>query len=83
MHTGCADFWELYKRNVLPTATKNYVPGIIAAAIMAKNPKPSMGWRTWYPIRRFVSDTVSVDYPVDLRLVADRDRRLAGGDRRS
>ena len=39
MKTGYADFWELYKRNVLPAETKNYVPGIIAAIIMAKNPE--------------------------------------------
>ncbi len=38
MRTGYADFWELYRRNVLPGETKNYVPGIIAAIIMAKNP---------------------------------------------
>src|SRR6266540_4217436 len=36
--TGYADFWELYSRNVLPRETKNYVPVILAAAIMAKNP---------------------------------------------
>ena len=36
--TGYADFWELYRRNVLPQETKNYVPVILAAAIMAKNP---------------------------------------------
>ena len=36
--TGYADFWELYRRNALPQETKNYVPIIIAAAIMAKNP---------------------------------------------
>ena len=70
MRTGYADFWELYKRNVLPTATKNYVPGIIAAAIMAKNPK-QYGLEDLVPDPAVVSDTVSVDYPVDLRLVAD------------
>ena len=37
--TGYADFWELYRRNALPQETKNYVPIIIAAAIMAKNPQ--------------------------------------------
>ena len=36
--TGYADFWELYKRNVLPRETRNYVPIILAVAIMAKNP---------------------------------------------
>ncbi|MGA1981986.1 MAG: transglycosylase SLT domain-containing protein [Acidobacteriaceae bacterium] len=70
MHTGYADFWELYKRNVLPTATKNYVPGIIAAAIMAKNPK-QYGLEDLVPDPPVVSDTVSVDYAVDMRLVAD------------
>jgi membrane-bound lytic murein transglycosylase D len=70
MRTGYADFWELYKRNALPTATKNYVPGIIAAAIMAKNPK-QYGLEGLVPDPPLVSDTVSVDYAVDLRLVAD------------
>jgi membrane-bound lytic murein transglycosylase D len=70
MHTGYADFWELYKRNVLPTATKNYVPGIIAAAIMAKNPK-QYGLEDMVPDPPVVSDTVNIDYSVDLRLVAD------------
>src|SRR6202012_2764992 len=37
--TGYADFWELYRHNALPAETKAYVPGIIAAAIMAKNPE--------------------------------------------
>ena len=70
MHTGYADFWELYKRNVLPTATKNYVPGIIAAAIMAKNPK-QYGLENVVPDPPVLSDTVTVNYAVDLRLVAD------------
>jgi len=29
--TGYADFWELYKRNVLPRRNKNYVPIILAS----------------------------------------------------
>ena len=37
--TGYADFWQLYRHNALPGETKNYVPGILAAVIMAKNPK--------------------------------------------
>ncbi|MBM3815112.1 MAG: LysM peptidoglycan-binding domain-containing protein [Acidimicrobiia bacterium] len=36
--TGYADFWQLYKRNVLPRETSNYLPIIIAMTIMAKNP---------------------------------------------
>jgi membrane-bound lytic murein transglycosylase D len=36
--TGYADFWELKRRNVLPRETANYVPIILAMAIMSKNP---------------------------------------------
>src|SRR5438045_8050241 len=35
--TGYADFWELYKRNVLPRETKNYVPIINALTLIAKD----------------------------------------------
>jgi len=70
MRTGYADFWELYRRNVLPAETKNYVPGIIAAIIMAKNPE-QYGLDKVVPDTAVVSDTVTVDYAIDLRLVAD------------
>jgi membrane-bound lytic murein transglycosylase D len=70
MHTGYADFWELYRRNVLPAETKNYVPGIIAAIIMAKNPT-QYGLENLLPESAVVSDKVTVDYAIDLRLVAD------------
>ncbi len=68
--TGYADFWELYNRNVLPKETKNYVPIILAVTIMAKNPSQ-------YGLDEVVMeqpadyDTVSISYPVDLRLVAE------------
>src|SRR5207244_11150515 len=35
--TGYADFWELYRRNVLPRETRNYVHIIVAVTIMAEN----------------------------------------------
>jgi len=70
MRTGYADFWELYRRNVLPAETKNYVPGIIAAIIMAKNPA-QYGLDKMVPEPPVVSDTVTVNYAIDLRLVAD------------
>jgi membrane-bound lytic murein transglycosylase D len=70
MRTGYADFWELYRRNVLPGETKNYVPGIIAAIIMAKNPE-QYGLDKVVSDTPVVSDTVTVDYAIDLRLVAD------------
>ncbi len=68
--TGYADFWELYRRNALPQETKNYVPIIIAAAIMAKNPQ-QYGLQSLAPDPPLVTDTVTTDYSVDLRLVSD------------
>ncbi len=32
---GYADFWELYKRNLLPNETRNYVPIILAITIIS------------------------------------------------
>ncbi len=68
--TGYADFWELYRRDVLPQETKNYVPIILAATIMAKNPK-QYGLDTIVLDPPFISDTVTTNYSVDLRLVSD------------
>ena len=53
-----------------PAETKNYVPGIIAAIIMAKNPA-QYGLDKMVPEAPVVSDTVTVDSAIDLRLVAD------------
>jgi membrane-bound lytic murein transglycosylase D len=68
--TGYADFWELYRRNVLPKETRNYVPIILAVTIMAKNPA-QYGLETIVPDPKMVYDTVTINYPVDLRLVAE------------
>lgn len=70
MRTGYADFWELYRRNALPSETKNYVPQILAAVIMAKNPE-RYGLDRMVPEPAVLSDTVTTDYTIDLRLVAD------------
>jgi membrane-bound lytic murein transglycosylase D len=68
--TGYADFWELYKRNVLPAETKNYVPIILAMTIMSKNPA-QYGLDAIQPDPAMKYDVVKVNYPVDLRLVAE------------
>ena len=68
--TGYADFWQLYRLNALPAETKNYVPGIIAAAIMAKNPR-LYGLTNIVPDAPVLSDEVTTTYAIDMRLVAD------------
>ena len=68
--TGYADFWQLYRHNALPGETKNYVPGILAAVIMAKNPK-QYGLTDVVPDAPVRSDTVTTEYAINLQLVAD------------
>src|SRR5213082_2715590 len=67
--TGYADFWELYKRNVLPRETKNYVPIILALTLIAKD-------AAHYGIHVDRDDPVPTDVvkpgrAIDLRLVAE------------
>ena len=68
--TGYADFWELYRRNVLPKETRNYVPIILAVTLMAKNPS-QYGLDAVAMEQPADYDTVTITYPVDLRLVAE------------
>jgi membrane-bound lytic murein transglycosylase D len=68
--TGYADFWELYRRNNLPNETKNYVPEILAAIIIAKNPA-KYGFDDVMFDPPVLADTVTLNYSTDLRLVAD------------
>lgn len=68
--TGYADYWELYRRGVLPQETRNYVPIILAVTIMAKNPSQyGLEHVTLDPAPQV--DQLVIDYPVDLRLVAE------------
>lgn len=67
--TGYADFWELYRRNVLPKETKNYVPIILALTLIAKD-------AAHYGIHVDRDDPVPADIvkpgrAIDLRLVAE------------
>jgi membrane-bound lytic murein transglycosylase D len=68
--TGYADFWELYRRNVLPAETKNYVPIIVAMTIVAKNPA-QYGLTDVAIEPPLEPDVVKTNYAVDLRLVAE------------
>ena len=68
--TGYADFWELYRRGVLPQETRNYVPIILAETIIAKNPE-QYGLQRVPPEAPQPTDQVTINYPVDLRLVAE------------
>ncbi len=67
--TGYADFWELYRRNVLPRETKNYVPIIVALTLIAKD-------AAHYGIQTDLEQPVPYEVvkpgrAIDLRLVAE------------
>ena len=68
--TGYADFWELYRRHNLPGETQNYVPEILAAIIIANHPT-QYGFDEITLDPPVLTDTVTINYAVDLRLVSD------------
>jgi len=67
--TGYADFWELYKRNVLPRETKNYVPIILALTLIAKD--AAHYGISVDPEQELETDVVKPGRAIDLRLVAE------------
>jgi len=67
--TGYADFWELQKRHALPKQTQNYVPIIIALALVAKD--PSLYGVEVAPEKPAPVDVIHPAHAIDLRLVAD------------
>lgn len=68
--TGYADFWELRNRHALPEQTVNYVPIILAMTIMEKN-AAEYGLEDVVPEAPLEYDTIQVDAPTHLGLVAD------------
>ena len=63
------NFWELSANQCLPTETKNYVPQMIAATIIAKNPeKFGFGKIPYQPPVKF--EKVQVDEPTSLKAAA-------------
>jgi len=66
--TGSRDFWVHAKRRVLPRETRSYVPLILAAIVIAKNPEV-YGFEppTTTPLEY---EVVRVEYPVDLATAA-------------
>jgi membrane-bound lytic murein transglycosylase D len=67
--TGYADFWELYRRNVLPRETKNYVPIILALTLISKD--PARYGIEFEPEPPLAADAVKPGQAIDLRLVAE------------
>ncbi len=64
------DFWALAaKRNSLPRETREYVPMVLAAMVIARNPL-LYGFEL-VPVAPVEYDTVQVRQPIDLRKIAE------------
>jgi membrane-bound lytic murein transglycosylase D len=67
--TGYADFWDLQKLNALPKQTQNYVPIILAMALVAKD--PALYGVQVSPEKPQPVEAIHLEHPIDLHLVAD------------
>jgi membrane-bound lytic murein transglycosylase D len=68
--TGRADFWQLSSiKRGLPRETREYVPMILAAMIIARNPA-QYGFELTLP-EPAPRETVTINGPVDLRRIAE------------
>jgi membrane-bound lytic murein transglycosylase D len=67
--TGYNNFWDLARTRYIRQETKNYVPAILAAMIIAKDPHKYGFYEV--PETPLEYEKVVVDYTVDLRLVAE------------
>jgi membrane-bound lytic murein transglycosylase D len=68
--TGYADFWELHRRNAIPKETRNYVPAILAMAIVSRNLE-AYGLQSLAPEAPLDYDTIHVAADTNLGLIAD------------
>jgi membrane-bound lytic murein transglycosylase D len=66
--TGLTDFWQLAGSGLLKPQTQNYVPAVIAATLIVKNPS-HYGFEVEYE-KPLVYETVRLDRPVNLRRLA-------------
>ncbi len=72
--TGQKDFWHFAKKGMLHRETANYVPAILAATLISKDPE-RFGFFPDYE-RPIEYETVRIDGPVHLKVLA----RCAGTD---
>lgn len=63
------NFWDLSSNQCLPTETKNYVPQMIAATIIAKNPE-RFGFKNVPYEPRLQYDVIKVNQPTTLQAAA-------------
>jgi membrane-bound lytic murein transglycosylase D len=68
--TGYADYWEFVSRGVIPRETANYVPVILAMALLAKNPEV-FALDDVVPEPAIHYDTVTTHSRISILLISD------------
>ena len=63
------DYWTMVKRKMLPRETRSFVPSILAAVIIFRNPERYGFWVEPDPPLQF--ETIDLKEQVDLRVVAE------------
>ncbi len=63
------NYWRLCQNNALRRETRDYIPKLVAAAIIAKNPK-KYGFEDVSYQEPFVFDSVQISFPVHLREIS-------------
>ncbi len=74
-HHGTRDFWQLAQGNYLRAETKRYIPKLMAAIIISKEPE-RFGFTQLNYADPLAFDTVVLSHPTDLEVVAE----LTGAD---
>ncbi|MFW6192980.1 MAG: transglycosylase SLT domain-containing protein [Gemmatimonadota bacterium] len=69
-HTGSEDYWDLVDARVLRRETRNYVPKLVAAALIARSPE-QYGFDGVEPAERLAYDVVTVPDATSLDVIAD------------
>ncbi len=67
--TGATTFWELVDKKALPKETMNYVPTVLAMAIIGRDPE-TYGFDV-EPADAIETERVPVDQATDLRVIAE------------
>jgi membrane-bound lytic murein transglycosylase D len=68
--TGYANFWKLSELGAIPKGVRNYVPVILAIALIAKNPA-QYGFTDLQVDAPLAVDRIALSHPVDIRLAAE------------
>lgn len=68
--TGSKDFFDPANQRLLPQATRNYVPAIMAATLISKNPG-QFGFGDVKPLPALKYETVAIPAPTGLKALAE------------